>query len=285
MRGYLFLLAFLIYLFFAPISIFAQVVINEFCPQCDPEWVELFNSSEQAVDLDGWEIQDGNTKTTDDLTITGIINSKSFLVFEHPKGWLNDSYDSEKGYCDIVKLFNNTDNPDPLDSVSYSSVAENLSYSRIPDGTGDFIANTNISPNSFNQTPPTSIPTDMPTVTSTPSPTCSTTPSPISKVTASSLTSTITPTPTPIPISVTLSMSVSPASSTSSFAEAEVLSETTSSSDLILYSENGDSVETASSSVEKEKTRHFNLIVIALGLVSLGGGIFIFRLKILPRLG
>ena len=35
----------------------AIVIINEFCPNCDPEWVELYNDSETSVDLSGWEIQ------------------------------------------------------------------------------------------------------------------------------------------------------------------------------------------------------------------------------------
>ena len=86
----------------------ATIFINEFCPKCDPEWVELYNDSDEAVNLSGWEIQDGNTQSSDDLTLTGEILPHGFTTFDHPKGWLNDTspgdtvkfYDSQSNLID-----------------------------------------------------------------------------------------------------------------------------------------------------------------------------------------
>jgi hypothetical protein len=158
----------------------ALVVINEFCPNCDPEWVELYNDSEISIDLSGWEIQDGNTKSTDDLTISGEIPAQGMAVYEHPKGWLNDS-------SDTINLYDNTNNPSPIDSYSYTSTEADKAYSRIPDGFGDFVI-TDPTKGGFNQPEITA----EPTATISSSPTLSPT-----QVIATSPTQTITTSPTP----------------------------------------------------------------------------------------
>ncbi len=156
------------------------VVINEFCPNCDPEWVELYNDSEISIDLSGWEIQDGNTKSTDDLTISGEIPAQGMAVYEHPKGWLNDS-------SDTINLYDNTNNPSPIDSYSYTSTEADKAYSRIPDGFGDFVI-TDPTKGGFNQPEITA----EPTATISSSPTLSPT-----QVITTSPTQTITTSPTP----------------------------------------------------------------------------------------
>lgn len=155
----------------------ALVVINEFCPNCDPEWVELYNDSEISIDLSGWEIQDGNTKSTDDLTISGEIPSQGMAVYEHPKGWLNDT-------SDTINLYDNTDNTSPVDSYSYTSTEADKAYSRIPDGSGDFVI-TDPTKGGFNQPVVNTEPT--PTISSSPtlSPTQVVTPSPTQTITIS----------------------------------------------------------------------------------------------------
>ncbi len=187
-----FLAVFSCLFFISPFFVLAQVVINEFCPDCDPEWVELFNLGSEQVDLEGWEIQDDNKISSDDLTITQaiytstIIPAQGFMVFQQPegKGWLNNSGDT-------VKLFDNK--AQLIDSYQYSSSTDNKTYSRIPDGSGDFVANTDPTFNQANQAPstPTPTPTSTPTTTSTSTPTP--TPAP-SKIQAPS--STYVPTPT-----------------------------------------------------------------------------------------
>jgi len=70
-----------------------DVVINEFYP--DPndeevEWIELYNNTDEAIDLTGWTVEDGGKKTTD---LTGEIIGHGFFLINKPKGILNNSGD------------------------------------------------------------------------------------------------------------------------------------------------------------------------------------------------
>lgn len=174
---------------------YAQVVINEFCPNCSTEWVELYNLTTDPIDLEGWELQDGNSISSDDLTITKavegvtVIQPQGFMVISYAKdqGWLNNSGE------ETLKLFDNSAATDPVDSFSFSSTQKDKTYSRIPDGTGSFSSGTNPTQGTYNQAPPSPTPSPTPTLapTATPkplSPTPTTKPSP---------TSTLHPTPTP----------------------------------------------------------------------------------------
>jgi hypothetical protein len=190
------LLALLTALLF-PRTVSAQVVINEFSAKTDPEWVEVYNTSTESADLDGWEIADGNTKSTDDLTISGTIPPDSFLVFEHKKGWLNDGGDT-------INLYDNTTPSGQLvDSFTYNQANEDTTTSRVPDGYGGFIYDTDPTKGEANQIPPTPTPTSSPTSTPTSTPVSST---PTSTPTEKPLS---TPTPTSISI---LDLALSPTS-------------------------------------------------------------------------
>lgn len=151
-------------------SAHAAVFINEFCPKCDPEWVELYNDSDETVNLSGWKIQDDNVQSSDDLTLTGEILPHGFTTFDHPKGWLNDSSPG-----DTVKFYDSQNNL--IDSHTYTSTTSDKTYSRQPDGSGAF-ALTDPTKNTNNQTPPS--PTPTPTEASTPTPTPTPTQTPTS---------------------------------------------------------------------------------------------------------
>ncbi len=71
----------------------SDVVINEFVS--DPvdggeEWAELYNNTEQEIDLTGWKIEEGSGALT---TISGTIATKGFFLVEKIKGYLNNSGD------------------------------------------------------------------------------------------------------------------------------------------------------------------------------------------------
>lgn len=214
------LFLFTIYLFFCFIfisDINAAVIINEFSPSTNPEWVELYNDGDTSVDLTNYLLEDGNAIKTDDLILSGTIVSKGFLIFERTDGWLNNGGDT-------IKLYNNASPSEIIDEYSYGSVDSLKSVARIPNGSENWEVISNITKNSINPTPtpspsstpiptqepttaPTSIPTSNPTITPTskPTPTKSPTPKP-----------TQTPTETPddlvntaIPILVGLSGSTS----------------------------------------------------------------------------
>ena len=73
-----------------------DIVINEFVS--DPEdgeeeWVELYNNTDNKIDLNNWKIKDGSGSVT---KLSGII--QKYFVLKNPKGNLNN-----KG--DIIKLY------------------------------------------------------------------------------------------------------------------------------------------------------------------------------------
>ncbi len=112
-----------------PQIVLAQsIVINEFMAKPDDniEWIELYNPTNQIVDLTGWKLKDGNSSTTDDLTLSGQISALGFITFDHDKGWLNDT-----GTETITLLDQNSN---AIDSYSYSGATSGKTYGRQPDG-------------------------------------------------------------------------------------------------------------------------------------------------------
>lgn len=73
----------------------ATIIINKFQynPPLDKnEWVELFNTTDVEIDLNGWLLVDeSNTKKY----LTGKkIGGKSFLTYDDGKSWLNNDFDT-----------------------------------------------------------------------------------------------------------------------------------------------------------------------------------------------
>ena len=133
----------------------AGVVLNEFLPYPDGvfgddndnkplgEWVELYNNSGSAVDLDGWYVTDASGGAGNTVVINAAnaaahlspaittISANGFLVVYMNKAVFNNN-------GDMVKLFNASN--ELIDSVSYTgSVPANKSFARIPDGTGGWV--------------------------------------------------------------------------------------------------------------------------------------------------
>lgn len=177
--------------------LYAQVIINEISPASDPEWVELYNNSDQEINLEGWEVADDETSTGHfNVTITQekqnpVISGHSFLVVEGGTSGLSNT-------SDMVFLYDQSNNI--IDQYFYEKGKTNKTFSRIPDGNGQFTANTDPTPNSPNQAPiivSTSTPTPTPTSavastitpSSTPKPASTLTPIPTAKII-------VTPTPT-----------------------------------------------------------------------------------------
>ena len=72
----------------------SQVIINEFLfdPSSGNEWIELFNKTSVDINLENWQLVDGNGDL-DDLTLPGILPANGILVFEKSggDGWLNNA--------------------------------------------------------------------------------------------------------------------------------------------------------------------------------------------------
>lgn len=160
------LVASLVLVFKSPVL--AQVYINEFSPSSDPEWVELYNAGNQAINLTGWSIKDGHQTA---INLSGNIPPLSYFIFEN-NGWLNNSGG------DMVNLYDNaTPSANLVDQIVYgggSSIttpASDKSVSRIPDGSANWATNTPPSKGNPNPNPtPTIQPTPQPSITSLPTP-------------------------------------------------------------------------------------------------------------------
>lgn len=108
------------------------VVINEFLPNGTDEWVELYNSTDGAVDVSGWTIDD-NLDTGDPFTIPAdtTISAGGFLAFSITGVPLNDTGDT-------VRLFDDTPTPELIDSHVYNFDPGTDSIGRTFDGGPDW---------------------------------------------------------------------------------------------------------------------------------------------------
>lgn len=181
----IFTLFLIIYLFAKPA--FAQgqsVLINEFYAlggsAQDPDWIELYNSSDNSVVLDGWVVRDDTESNK--ILLSGSICPQSFRKFDF-------SNRLNKG-GDKIRLFNSESSTAPLEEITYfsdniPSHLENQSTSRNPDGQESWIVSANPTPSNDDSC--------------TPKPTPTPTPEPSPKTSKSSPSST-TKSPSPIPL-------------------------------------------------------------------------------------
>jgi hypothetical protein len=159
------ILLILIFLLFSVKTIFAanpgDILINEFSSNSDPEWVEIYNSTNLTISLNGWKLKDA-AQSPKDISSLGEIPARSFKVFETGAGWLNNS-----GGDSVTLLDNNNVS---INTISYghsgdpiSTPAAGKSAGRNPDGGSNwqiFDSPTKGGPNN-----------SSPTSTSTPTPT------------------------------------------------------------------------------------------------------------------
>ncbi len=103
----------------------------------DGEWVELRNIGEAAIDLSGYFLTDDKglerltEKKTTPLPASTLLNPGELLVLEN-----GINFDFGLGKADTATLYDKNQNV--VDSYAYTTQAVG-SYSRLPDGTGDFI--------------------------------------------------------------------------------------------------------------------------------------------------
>ncbi len=166
----------------------------------EKEWVEIYNSSSENIDLNGWNLQERTSSGTFNTYALPnvILQTKAMCFYEFSTAKLNNDSDTVN-LLDSIKTLQ--------DSYSYTSTSQGKSFARIPDG-GNW--NTGVIPtkasicSSLIASPPS--PTPSPTPTPTPAPT----PKPTAKPSP-----TATPIPTHSPISTpnptpTVNASVSP---------------------------------------------------------------------------
>lgn len=173
--------------FYAPSLTKGAIIINEISPRSDPEWVEIYNTGPETVDLSNWYLID-KAGTKKDLTSLGSFLPNTYLIFTGVKNWLNNEEEELYLYSPAV--------PTPIDSLTYASINENMSVARIPNITGIWFSNqiqtqgisNDISPSPSPSSSVSPSPSNSPPAAQTPTPSPSPSPS-----------HTPTPTPTPIP--------------------------------------------------------------------------------------
>ena len=139
----------------------SDVVLNEIFANPineDDEFIELYNNSENEIDLSGWSVAD----LVKSYSIVDVkILPKSFLTLDKSLTGiaLNNSNET-------VKLLDK--DGATLDSYSYESTIEDRSFSKITDGVGEFTSGVNITKNSPNAPAPSPTPTETPKPTKVP---------------------------------------------------------------------------------------------------------------------
>ena len=112
------------------VSANSQVVINELLPtpSSGNDWIELFNSSEEDINISGWILDDEGTSTNMlQVPQDTILPKKSYKLF-YVSNRLNKSGDT-------VYLKNGEIE---VDRFEYSTTETDVSYGRYPDGGSDW---------------------------------------------------------------------------------------------------------------------------------------------------
>ena len=136
-----------------------NIVINEFVS--DPadakqEFIELYNATNQEIDLSSWIIEDGSGAKT---SLDGVIRSNKFFIIEKPKGNLNNKgdiiilHDATNNLIDKVAYGNwddgSLENNAPIATDPYS-VARKFDGQNSYNNANDFAITTTITKNSSN---------------------------------------------------------------------------------------------------------------------------------------
>lgn len=153
----------------------ADLVINEVYANPvneDEEFIELYNLANEDVELNGYQLADlKKTYTVPEAT----ISAKGFFSFRKTTTAIALNNSGEE----TVYLKDKEGNL--VDSFTYEGTVEEKSYSRFPDGSNSWLAETKPTENTTNQAPPSPSPVPEPSpspVSSSPSPGAVASPSP-----------------------------------------------------------------------------------------------------------
>ncbi len=118
------------------IPVLARVLINEIFSRGtteEPDWIELYNDGDVAVDLTGWKLYDSGgqtgTKPKFEIPAGTSLPAKGFIVVTVDDGSASGFGLSSNG--EKVWLDNTTA---AADSIEFPALAETQSYGRYPDG-------------------------------------------------------------------------------------------------------------------------------------------------------
>lgn len=104
------------------------------------DWFELYNLTSSDIDISGYFLSDNDSKTSKWKVPRGtVIKSSAYLIIwadkDTTQAGLHANFKLSSGGEELV-----LSNPDLsiIDEISYPGQTAELSYSRVPDGTGSF---------------------------------------------------------------------------------------------------------------------------------------------------
>ena len=135
-----------------PMMLMAQsdVVINELMAKNDntvadeagdyDDWIELYNNSDQAIDLEGYFISDNPDNLFKWMFPAVTIDGNGYLILwadeDQEQGILHTNFKlSSAG--EVLFLFNAAG--DLIDEIEFGPSESDISYARFPNGTGPFM--------------------------------------------------------------------------------------------------------------------------------------------------
>ena len=140
-----------------PVNEGSAVVINELMadndnvimdPQGDfDDWLELYNTSDKSVDLSGMYLSDKEDNPTKwQFPVGTMIQANEYLIV-----WLDEDHNDEtateglhanfklsKGGETVMLVGPDAEGNRVLDSVTFGNQETDISYGRLPNGTGEF---------------------------------------------------------------------------------------------------------------------------------------------------
>jgi uncharacterized repeat protein (TIGR01451 family) len=108
----------------------ADVVINEVelnLPEQAEQWVELYNSGDNDIDISGWSISPRSDPTKEEFIDLDNISAKEFYVLSFEDGWLDP-------YEEMLILRNETGIEVDRTPVLYDLKDSDCAWGRYPDG-------------------------------------------------------------------------------------------------------------------------------------------------------
>jgi len=127
-------------------SLIHEILPDPVGSDVEGEWVELYNDTDESIDLSGWILDDGEGASSPFYIPEGtIFEAGDYLTFQNPE--LNLSL---KNDADVVRLLN----PDKIESqvLEYSEAVEGWSFSKSE--SGEWVWTPELTPNQENAFPP-----------------------------------------------------------------------------------------------------------------------------------
>ncbi|KKU79982.1 MAG: LPXTG-motif cell wall anchor domain protein [Candidatus Amesbacteria bacterium GW2011_GWA2_47_70] len=148
--------------FFCPLKIYASIGINEFQvePSGSSQWIELYNSGPDSQDISGWFIDDDGGTTKFTIPTNTVLTPNACMSFQSGSFFWNTASGDKARLLSGDTI---------IDEYQYSSSpGNNVSFGRLPDGTGGWTTFSNPSRDKLNNTNTSCLSLPTPSPSSTP---------------------------------------------------------------------------------------------------------------------